>query len=198
GKAVPAARGRYFYGDYCTGTIWSLRISGGRAVDNRREATQVSGLSSFGQAANGELYAVSLGGGLYKLSPYFVRGGPRGLQTTIAKTPQPERRLPTCGPCWPNAAYAIACRDSFRFRSSCATRANPSAWSSRRLSTWISSTSLSRRSSTASSWRSSRDFRSGIRPILERPSRCGLVAGVRWSVPGKDAGSARISKYGHD
>jgi glucose/arabinose dehydrogenase len=69
GKAVSAARGRYFYGDYCTGTVWSLRIVAGRAVDNRREATQVSGLSSFGQAANGELYAVSLGGGLYKLGP---------------------------------------------------------------------------------------------------------------------------------
>src|SRR6266516_378265 len=29
GNAVPSARGRYFYGDYCTGMIWSLRISGG-------------------------------------------------------------------------------------------------------------------------------------------------------------------------
>jgi glucose/arabinose dehydrogenase len=68
GSAVPSARGRYFYGDYCTGIIWSLRISGGKAVDNRREASSVPELSSFGQAANGDLYAVSLGGGLYKLS----------------------------------------------------------------------------------------------------------------------------------
>jgi hypothetical protein len=69
GSAVPSARGRYFYGDYCTGILWSLRISGSHAVDNRREASRVSHLSSFGQAANGELYAVSLDGGLYKLSP---------------------------------------------------------------------------------------------------------------------------------
>jgi len=68
GSAVPSARGRYFYGDYCTGIIWSLRISGGNAVDNRRESSQVAGLSSFGQGAIGDLYAVSLGGGLYKLS----------------------------------------------------------------------------------------------------------------------------------
>jgi len=69
GRAVPLARGRYFYGDYCTGIIWSFRISGGEAVDNRREPSGVASLSSFGQAASGELYAVSLDGVLYKLSP---------------------------------------------------------------------------------------------------------------------------------
>jgi glucose/arabinose dehydrogenase len=68
GSAVPSAKGRYFYGDFCTGILWSLRISAGRAVDNRRESSQVPQLSSFGQAANGELYAVSLNGGLYRLS----------------------------------------------------------------------------------------------------------------------------------
>jgi glucose/arabinose dehydrogenase len=68
GSAVPAARGRYFYGDYCTGEIWSLRISGGRAVDNRRESSRIGSLSSFGQGANGALYAVSLDGSLYRLS----------------------------------------------------------------------------------------------------------------------------------
>jgi glucose/arabinose dehydrogenase len=68
GSAVPSARGRYFYGDYCTGEIWSLRISGGRAVDNRRESSRIDSLSSFGQGANGTLYAVSLDGGLYRLS----------------------------------------------------------------------------------------------------------------------------------
>jgi glucose/arabinose dehydrogenase len=68
GSAVPSARGRYFYGDYCTGIIWSLRISNGKAVDNRRESSRIGSLSSFGQAANGALYAVSLSGGLYRLS----------------------------------------------------------------------------------------------------------------------------------
>jgi glucose/arabinose dehydrogenase len=68
GSGVPSARGRYFYGDYCTGILWSLRISGGRAVDNRRESSHIASLSSFGQGVNGALYAVSLEGGLYKLS----------------------------------------------------------------------------------------------------------------------------------
>ena len=67
GSGVPSAKGRYFYGDYCTGIIWSLRIAGGKATGNRRESTQIGSLSSFGQGANGALYAVSLDGGLYKL-----------------------------------------------------------------------------------------------------------------------------------
>ena len=31
GTAVPAAAGRYFYGDYCSGTVWSLKLVGGTA-----------------------------------------------------------------------------------------------------------------------------------------------------------------------
>ena len=67
GKTVPAAAGRYFYGDFCSGDVWSLRITGGKAVDNRREG-QIGSLSSFGQGANGDVYAVSLDGGLYRLA----------------------------------------------------------------------------------------------------------------------------------
>ena len=69
GRAVPSARGRYFYGDYCNGTIWSLRAVNGKlrgAV--RREPFKVSSVSSFGEDAVGELYAVSLDGTIYKLS----------------------------------------------------------------------------------------------------------------------------------
>jgi glucose/arabinose dehydrogenase len=68
GKAVPAARGRYFYGDYCEGTIWSLRAVKGKLRDVRREPFKVSGLTSFGEGAGGELFAVGLGGALYKLT----------------------------------------------------------------------------------------------------------------------------------
>jgi glucose/arabinose dehydrogenase len=69
GNAVPDARGRYFYGDYCSGTIWSLRVVNGRATDVRRESFRVEGLSSFGQDAAGEMYATSLEGGVYRLVP---------------------------------------------------------------------------------------------------------------------------------
>jgi glucose/arabinose dehydrogenase len=67
GSAVPAARGRYFYGDNCSGTIWSFRIVRGRARDVRRESFNIPNLSSFGQDGRGELYAVGLRGGLYQL-----------------------------------------------------------------------------------------------------------------------------------
>jgi glucose/arabinose dehydrogenase len=67
GSAVPAARGRYFYGDNCSGAVWSLRVVGGRARDVRRESFTLSQLSSFGEDSRGELYAVTLGGSLYRL-----------------------------------------------------------------------------------------------------------------------------------
>ncbi len=68
GSQVPELRGRYIYGDYCSGTIWTLRVEGDRAVDARREAVRVAGLSSFGEDARGELYAVSLNGRVYKIT----------------------------------------------------------------------------------------------------------------------------------
>jgi hypothetical protein len=68
GRAVPAAVGRYFFGDYCTGIIWSLRIEDGRAVDVRREPFRVGNLTSFGQDVAGELYLTTETGRIYKLA----------------------------------------------------------------------------------------------------------------------------------
>jgi hypothetical protein len=69
GKGVPAARGRYFYGDYCSGNVWSLRTAKGKLRGApRREPFKVDELSSFGQDAAGELYAVSLGGTIERLA----------------------------------------------------------------------------------------------------------------------------------
>jgi glucose/arabinose dehydrogenase len=63
GKAVPSAVGRYFFGDYCSGMIWSFKMSGGKARGLRREPFTMKGLSSFGEDANGELYLMSVDGG---------------------------------------------------------------------------------------------------------------------------------------
>jgi glucose/arabinose dehydrogenase len=68
GRAVPSARGRYFYGDNCSGAVWSLRVVGGRARTIRREPFTLDGLSSFGEDGAGELYAVTLGGRVYRLA----------------------------------------------------------------------------------------------------------------------------------
>jgi glucose/arabinose dehydrogenase len=67
GARMPALRGRYFYGDYCSGTVWSLRVEGGRARGLRREPFRVPLLSSFGESARGELHFVSRAGTIYRL-----------------------------------------------------------------------------------------------------------------------------------
>jgi glucose/arabinose dehydrogenase len=67
GEAIPAAQGRYFYGDYCSGNVWSLALSDGKATDVRRHRFRVAALSSFGEDAAGELYLVSLEGNVFRL-----------------------------------------------------------------------------------------------------------------------------------
>ena len=62
-------RGRYIYGDYCSGIVWSFKIAKGKATGLRREAFKVENVSSFGQDNAGELYAVSHGGTIYRLTP---------------------------------------------------------------------------------------------------------------------------------
>ena len=64
-----ALRGRYIYGDYCSGNIWSFKISGGKATGLRRERFRIASVSSFGQDNAGELYGVSHGGTIYRLTP---------------------------------------------------------------------------------------------------------------------------------
>jgi glucose/arabinose dehydrogenase len=68
GEAVPAARGRYFYGDFCSGTVWSIDVRDGEASRPRREPFTVDSLASFGEDAGGELYLVSLDGAVFRLA----------------------------------------------------------------------------------------------------------------------------------
>jgi glucose/arabinose dehydrogenase len=67
GEAIPAAQGRYFYGDYCSGIVWSLALREGKATDIRRHRFRVATLSSFGEDVAGELYLVSLEGDVFRL-----------------------------------------------------------------------------------------------------------------------------------
>jgi len=64
--SVAAARGRYFYGDYCSGIIWSIKRGSRPLV--RREPFRVENPSSFGEDARGELYVVSHRGTIYRLA----------------------------------------------------------------------------------------------------------------------------------
>ena len=67
GRAVPGLRGRYVYGDFCSGRVWTLRAGRESASDARREAEDVEQLSAFGEDLDGELYAVSLDGRVLRL-----------------------------------------------------------------------------------------------------------------------------------
>ncbi len=79
GTALPAIyRGRYFFGDYGSGRVWSVMLD---ADPDTREAVAAEeqehtgelggsrpGLSSFARDLAGELYLVTLGGEIYRLS----------------------------------------------------------------------------------------------------------------------------------
>jgi len=68
GKRVPAARGRYFFGDLCTGSVWTLTVGkAGRLSHFAGAGARVPNLSSFGEDSSGELYAVGLDGRVYAL-----------------------------------------------------------------------------------------------------------------------------------
>ena len=60
------AWGRYFYGDYCSGRIWSL-ARWNRQVTRRGHSFRVPELTSFGEDNRGGLYAVSAGGAVYRI-----------------------------------------------------------------------------------------------------------------------------------
>jgi glucose/arabinose dehydrogenase len=61
GRGLASLRGRYVYGDFCAGKVWSVRMRGGRARGRRLEATLGSLISSFGEDAAGELYVCAYG-----------------------------------------------------------------------------------------------------------------------------------------
>ena len=65
---LPALRGRYVYGDFCLGRLYSARLRAGRATGVRRLGLRVPELSSFGEDAAGRVYAVSLSGAVYRLA----------------------------------------------------------------------------------------------------------------------------------
>jgi glucose/arabinose dehydrogenase len=75
GTQVPALAGRYVFGDFCSGSIWSFRWSGGQVVDLRNHTDTLRApalITSFGEDAGGELYLTTLDGGVYR----FVAAAP--------------------------------------------------------------------------------------------------------------------------
>jgi glucose/arabinose dehydrogenase len=71
GRAVPSLRGVYVFGDECRAPLVGLVERDGRAVQQRALGPNVQQLTSFGEDRDGELYAVSRGGTVYR----FATGG---------------------------------------------------------------------------------------------------------------------------
>jgi glucose/arabinose dehydrogenase len=69
GSRIPALRGAYLLGDDCVGPIVALAAVNGRVVQRRTLPISVQSLSSFGEDQNGELYALSLSGPVYRIDP---------------------------------------------------------------------------------------------------------------------------------
>ncbi len=67
GATQPKMSGIYLFGDYCSGTIFSVLAGGGAQVPKPVDSTGIQ-ISSFGEGENGEIYVVGLGTGtLYRI-----------------------------------------------------------------------------------------------------------------------------------
>jgi glucose/arabinose dehydrogenase len=61
GSNIPRVAGRYFFGDYCTGQVWSFKLAGGRRTGFMAHPTLRvdGGLSTFGEGPGGELFVAA-------------------------------------------------------------------------------------------------------------------------------------------
>jgi glucose/arabinose dehydrogenase len=77
GRRLPRLRGLYFYADYCTAIVRSLRVAPpGKPVTDVWDwraaldpEERLADLASFGEDADGELYLLSLKGDVYRFDP---------------------------------------------------------------------------------------------------------------------------------
>jgi glucose/arabinose dehydrogenase len=67
GSKYPALQGMYFFGDYCSGIMWSLQRDGDQWQMTKRLESGLN-ISSFGEDVNGELYVIDHGGAVYQLA----------------------------------------------------------------------------------------------------------------------------------
>jgi glucose/arabinose dehydrogenase len=70
GTAIPALVGSYVFTDYCDAELRAVQVREDEVVDRRLGVTpEDEGVVSFGEGADGELYVLSINGGLWRLVP---------------------------------------------------------------------------------------------------------------------------------
>lgn len=75
GAAIPSLQGTYFYADFCSNKIWSLEYDGmnvqnfvDRTLELRPQTGgSITGISTFGEDGDGEMYIATLSGRLYRI-----------------------------------------------------------------------------------------------------------------------------------
>jgi glucose/arabinose dehydrogenase len=118
GAAIPDLQGTYFFGDYNTLQIWSIRQQNGVATQLRERTIELqpplpntwAGITAFGEDATGELYVCDFAGDVYKIvaNPSTLPGlAPFGTGTpgcngphALSASSQPQQG---------NAAFALQC-----------------------------------------------------------------------------------------
>ncbi len=72
GNKIPRLYGEYLFGDFCSGQIWSMSLTGDSvAVDQISDKLGIRSLAlaSFGEDAGGDIYIVDLMGTVYRIEP---------------------------------------------------------------------------------------------------------------------------------
>ena len=72
GCQIDGLAGTYFYADFCTNRVWSIRMVDGEVTEFTLRTAQFGGLSSiisFGRDAYGEVYVLGQGGTIRKIMP---------------------------------------------------------------------------------------------------------------------------------
>jgi glucose/arabinose dehydrogenase len=111
GAAIPGLAGTYFYGDYCSGQIWSLRVVDGEPTEITNRVPELDPMGSvgidlvisFGEDGRGELYICDLvGGEVFKIINDVTGVGPgEGVGALTLGPPSPN-------PCVAGARFRVA------------------------------------------------------------------------------------------
>jgi uncharacterized repeat protein (TIGR01451 family) len=87
GQQYPRLQGLYFYSDYCSGTIWGLKVTS-TAVQQGLLLDSGYSISTFGEDEAGETYVADHGGGtIYRITD---PNAPSGADLTLSVTDAPD------------------------------------------------------------------------------------------------------------
>lgn len=69
GAAIPSLQGAYVYSDWCDGRLRYIREENGEVVEDEELEVTVPSITAFGEDHDGELYAISLAGTVFRILP---------------------------------------------------------------------------------------------------------------------------------